>query len=62
MINAQVGFRSGTKTCMSALLVSYPCISLVVSLFSRIVNCCYGSSVGTLCISASVCAQRDSQI
>ena len=29
---------------------------------SRIVSYCYGSSVGTLCISAGVCAQRDSQL
>ena len=57
-------WRSGAETCMSALLVSHPCTSppRVVSLSSRIVSYCYGSSVGTLCISAGVCAQRDSQI
>ena len=54
------GFRSGAETCMSALLVSHPCTSLprVVSLSSRIVSCCYGSSVGTLC-TQQVCVLRE---
>ena len=41
------------------LHVDHTCTS---SSSSRIVSYCYGSSAGTLCISAGVCAQRGSQI